>query len=90
MLTEGQWYSLPDGTAVQVCGPGGGTWHLMAADGTPAYVVFGSAARGFQIRRLVYTASVADDSGAEGNLTPVFQAVACDLTLEDLRLATDV
>lgn len=84
MLTEGQWYRLPDGIAVRVSERGSGTWYLMASDGTPAYVVFGGVGGRFHIRRLVYTPSVADDSGVG-----ILEAVACDLTLEDLRLVVD-
>lgn len=88
MLAEGCWYTLPDGTRVLVREQTiRGTWHLVATDGTPAYVVFGSAERGFHIRRLAAQGLVTDTPGAEGRPTPVFQAVPCDLTLDDLRAA---
>lgn len=84
MVTEGQWYSLPDGTRVQAREQTmRGMWHLCSADGTPAYVVFA----GRQIRRLVAQGLVTDTPGAEGRKTPVFQAVPCDLTLDDLTPA---
>jgi hypothetical protein len=84
MLTEGPWYTLPDGTRVQAREQTiRGTWHLVATDGTPAYVVFA----GDQVRRLVFTAIVTDNPGAEGHPTPLFQAAPCDLTLADLRPA---
>jgi hypothetical protein len=93
MLAEGQWYTLPDGTPVRARRVGTdrdppalrGTWHLCTADGTPAYVVFASA----QISRLVAHGLATDDLGAPWRPTPAFQAVPCDLTLDDLRPAPE-
>ena len=71
-LRNGAHYLLPDGTFCSAAWlDPGGWWELKAEDGQPLYGFFP-----FGVRRFVYDAAVDH-----------YEALPCDLTVEDLRHA---
>lgn len=71
-LTDGAWYTLPDGTLVQARVPYIGSVRLHTQDGTPAYIRDGA----HDWKSLRY------DPAIEG-----YAAAPCDLTDADLARA---